>query len=231
MKLILRGHIRCIFDSDRFAILIKDLYNVCGGNLKIYMQTWNIRNNGISWRKLPYNTTPITKQKIVDYFEDPEIKNCIQHIMIEDDKKITLVGRTEGMLNERSTMPIIGWKNYWYGKYQIAKYVYDIDPNDDEPILNMRWDLFSNINAASEAEIIEFVKKNLDTQFSENRFMKHKETFGVDNVYMGTARTNYHLADAFMYRMDEILESDDKLLTHEKLVFRVNEALFEDKKA
>ena len=61
--------------------------------------------------------------------------------------------------------------------------------------------------------------------------MRHKETFGVDNVYMGTARTNYHLAEAFMYRMDEILDSDDKLLTHEKLVFRVNKALFEDKKA
>ena len=44
-----------------------------------------------------------------------------ENIIIDDDATIQLIGNLNGNINN-GPMPIIGWKNYWYGKYKIIEY-------------------------------------------------------------------------------------------------------------
>jgi len=45
-------------------------------------------------------------------------------ITYADDSKINLIGNLYGNINN-GPMPIIGWKNYWYGKYKIINYLHE----------------------------------------------------------------------------------------------------------
>ena len=83
----------------------------------------------------------------------------IQHIIIDNDKDNKLIGNLDGTINH-GPMPIIGWKNYWCGKYKIIDYIYN-QPQycHDETVINMRFDLFSNSNNFDKNLIIDFIKK------------------------------------------------------------------------
>lgn len=54
MILIIRGHIRDSFKTRDLYHLIKELH-IKFPDIKIFIHTWNIINNGISWRKLNVN--------------------------------------------------------------------------------------------------------------------------------------------------------------------------------
>jgi hypothetical protein len=221
MILIIRGHIRNSFDNDRLLILIK-LINILNSDIKIYIHTWNIFANNISWRKIIQNNNIVTKETIYNYFD--EVKNLIEDIIIDDDTNIELIGNLQGCINN-GPMPIIGWKNYWYGKYKIIKHLYDkkIDPN--KMIINLRFDILNNSNDLSEIDILQFIKDNKENQIKKNIFIKDNEFFGLDNIYIGNLKTIYILNHYFHYFLDEILLKINNTPHQEFIVYRLNNIL------
>jgi len=121
MILIIRGHIRNSFETKNLYNFVEILYNI-DSELKVFIHTWNIFSNNISWRKININNTDVNEEIIYNYFG--KLRSCIKHIIIDDDQIIKLYGNLVGNINN-GLMPIIGWKNYWYGKYQIIDYVYN----------------------------------------------------------------------------------------------------------
>ena len=54
MILIIRGHIRNSFETKNLYNLIKEIHIIFPG-LKIFIHTWNIFANNISWRNININ--------------------------------------------------------------------------------------------------------------------------------------------------------------------------------
>jgi hypothetical protein len=65
-------------------------------------------------------------------------------------------------------MPIISWKNYWYGKYKIINYVHNLNINDT--IINCRFDVLNNSYSFMHDDII--INTNKNKHFVKNIFMK-----------------------------------------------------------
>jgi len=72
-------------------------------------------------------------------------------------------------------MPLIGWKNYWYGKYQIINYIYNNKVNENEMIVNFRFDINMNSFSIDNNCIINFIKEN-KLVFTKNVFLKNRIT-------------------------------------------------------
>lgn len=223
MILVIRGHIRNSFETQDLINFIKKIYEL-NKDLKIYIHTWNIIANNISWRKIKVNETIVTEEIIYNYFGD--LKHLIKHIIIDDDSKIQLIGKTEGKLN--GVMPLIGWKNYWYSKYQIINYLYDQNINSNEQIVNFRFDIFSNSNNFNMDVLISFIKNNENNEFTKNKFLFEDATHcGIDNIYMGNIITLHKLVKHFFYNLDDILKNSKNMIHHQEfLVFMLNDELF-----
>jgi hypothetical protein len=218
MILVLRGHIRNSFDNLDLFNLIKEIYNI-DNNLSIYIHTWNIIANNISWRHINSNNTMVTKETIYDYFG--ELRKLIDTIIIDDDKNIKLIGNLNGNINN-GPMPIIGWKNYWYGKYKIIDYINNKKIDANETIINMRFDIMSNSNNFYIQEIIDFIKNNIGKEFNKNIFIKDYECNGIDNIYLGNINSMYKLTHYFNYFLDDILVNNTDTTNQERLVYRIN---------
>lgn len=146
---IIRGHIRESFQNKKlldFLLKVERLYDI-----DIYIHTWNVFSNGISWRDIPQNINTVTTEQIYTYFTNV-LKNKIKHIIIDDDSKIELIGSTDGKI---SGAPKKGWKNMWYGQYKIIQYINDNVKNyNNELIVNMRFDLFGNYFTGDESRYL-----------------------------------------------------------------------------
>lgn len=222
MILLIRGHIRNSFDSKNLYDFVKKIHESTP-DLKIFIHTWNIFANNTSWRRIEPNNTHVTEDIIYNYFGN--LKHLIQHIIIDDDSKIQLIGKLEGSMNH-SPMPIIGWKNYWYGKYKIINYLYDEKTDENEMIVNFRFDLNENSNNFDENFLIDFIMKNLGTQFKKNKFMFDNEENGIDNIYIGNIETMYKLSHYFFNELDSILMKNTDVYHQEILVCRINNNIF-----
>lgn len=226
MILIIRGHIRNSFEKKELYNLVKEIYSLFS-DIKIYIHTWNIFANNISWRKIDKNNKIVTEQIIYDYFDD--IKHLIETIIIDDDTKINLIGNISGKINN-GPMPIIGWKNYWYGKYKIIDYLYNKNIDENETILNFRFDICNNSNNFDNKQIINFIKNNSKTIFTKNIFLFNDERhLGIDNIYIGNVNTMHKLINEFFYDLDNILIKNKDTVHQEMLVFRINSFLFDKK--
>jgi hypothetical protein len=224
MILILRGHIRNSFETKDLYNLIKSIYNICS-DLKIFIHTWNIFANNISWRQLEINNKNVNEQIIYDYFDD--LKHLIGHIIIDDDTTIQLIGNQCGTINN-GAMPIIGWKNYWYGKYRIIDYLYNIHTEDNKMIVNCRFDIQNNSNNFNASTIINLIKNNSGTKFTKNIFCFNDEChYGIDNIYIGNIKTMHKLITLFFYELDDILSKNNNVGHQEYLVYRINNTLFD----
>jgi F0F1-type ATP synthase delta subunit len=223
MILILRGHIRDSFKTKKLYNLIKEIDGTFP-DLKIFIHTWNIVANNISWREVIVDNQSVNDEIIYDYFDD--LKHLIKHIIIDDDAKIELFGNLCGNING-GRAPIIGWKNYWYGKYKIIDHLYNSHIDESEMIINCRFDIMYNSNTFSETNIIDFLIKNVETDFTKNVFLfdeyKH---FGIDNIYIGNILTMYKLTKKFFYELDDILSKNNDTIHQEFLVYRINSSLF-----
>ena len=221
MLLIIRGHIRNSFKNKNLYNLIKDIYNLFP-NLKIFIHTWNVVANNVSWRTITADNQKVDNDLIDAYFGD--LSNLITHHIIDDDSNILLIGNLNGKVSS-SLIPTIGWKNYWYGKYKIIEYIYNQKFNKDEIVVNMRFDLLENSNSFDHRNIVNFIKENgtNNININKNKFLFDYEKNGIDNIYMGSVNTMYKLARKFYYELDEILEENPNCQNPEKLVFRVNE--------
>lgn len=224
MILVLRGHIRTAFDTQDLYHFIAYLYDLFP-NLKIYIHTWNIFSNGVSWRPIYVNNTDVTEEIIYNYFN--QYKSCIKHIIIDDDKNIELCGNLVGNINN-GPMPIMGWKNYWYGKHKIIEYIYNQNEYVNEMIINTRFDLLNNSNTFDRNQIIEFIKNHSESEFTKNVFLFDCEKEGNDNIYIGNINTMYKLSNEFHYNLDAILSVNNDTVFQERLVYRINKTMFDE---
>jgi hypothetical protein len=224
MILVIRGHIRNSFENKDLFHFIKEIQNIFP-DLKIFIHTWNILANNISWRPIGENHTNVNEELIYNYFDD--LKSCIQHLIIDDDKNIELIGNLNGNINN-GPMPIIGWKNYLYGKYKIMDYIFNEKKYDNEMIVNTRFDILNNSNNFTENMLIEFIKQNIGRQFTKNKFLFNDEVHnGIDNIYIGNINTQYKLTKTFYYELDDILTKNKDVICQERLVYRINDILFD----
>ena len=223
MIILLRGHVRTSFNNNRLYLFIKYLCFTYK-NVEIYIHTWNIIQNNISWRKIVTRETTITKNTIHKYFND--CSQYIKNIIIDDDKQITLNGDTEGKI-AGSLCPLIGWKNYWYGQYQIIDYINSI-VNKNKFILNLRFDVFYNPHSLLEQNIIMFIDQHYHTKITltENKFFYDKFFLGCDNCFIGNVTTMYKLIHHFHYNLDNILKKYKMIGHQEGLVMIENSILF-----
>lgn len=220
MILILRGHIRNSFETRALYDLVKAIHTVTPG-LRIYIHTWNIFANGVSWRKMDTDTRKVNKEAIYAYFGD--LKRLIKHILIDDDSRITLIGNLRGKINN-GPMPILGWKNYWYGKYKIIDYIRQQGITEDI-VVNTRFDVITNSCALAPTSIIDFIQKNRTSVFTRNIFIHDIESCGIDNIYIGSVETMHSLTSKFFFNLDSILKENNDTINQEKLVFRLNSKL------
>jgi hypothetical protein len=224
MILILRGHIRSSFETKDLYNLIQKIYEIFP-DLKIYIHTWNIFANNISWRHINVNEQFVDDKIIYDYFDD--LQSLIRNIIIDDDNKIKLIGKLHGKIS-KTKMPVIGWKNYWYGKHRIIDYLYNSNIDENETIVNCRFDVLSNSNSFNENSIVKFIENNNNKIFTTNIFF-FKDVFqaGIDNIYIGNINTMYKLSTKFYYHLDEILTKHNNIGNQEKLVYIINAILFD----
>ena len=227
MIILLRGHIRNSFFDDNLYKLIKSLYKI-DNNLKIYIHTWNIYSNSLSWRKINYDGTVVTETCINEYFSD--LKHLIKKIIIDNDKNIKLNGNLQGKINNWRT-PVLAWKNYWYGKFKLIEYVLNNEENNNNNIfINTRFDILSNYNSKSNLfnNIIDFINLNINNKdIKKNIFLDNSYPhYGIDNIYIGNINTMYLLAYHFHNSLDEILKNHKDVLISERIVYLENEKIF-----
>jgi len=218
MLLLIRGHIRGAFDTDDLYNFAKQLYDLYA--VEIYIQTWTVFSNGVSWQTIPTNLNVVDEGVLKAYFRDVPIKG----MLILDDSKITHTGVTEGKLMA-SWIPVVGWKNMWYGKAALAKYVYDRYPHQT-PIINTRFDLFCNSNKADPVNALSFIQANHAVSPKTNIFMVNGPVHGVDNIYFGTVGTNHILSRHFHEHFDTIAATYKHVGNPEKVVFFENGRIF-----
>jgi len=234
MIILLRGHIRKSFDDQRLYNLIKKIYDF-DNRVKIYIHTWSKVQNDISWRNALTGETSIhvknidkavTESIIKMYFKN--ISSAIKHIIIDDDSKIKIIGNTVGVI--RNTFaPLIGWKNYWYSKYHIIRYIKNTIDDADEPVVNLRFDILEKFFAQEilcDANILDFIKANVNRDFKKNVFLTDYYMQGIDNIYMGNVFTQYKLIKHFYLNLDAIIQHTTSLdmqdANQERMVFDEN---------
>jgi len=219
MIILLRGHIRQSFNDSKLYNLIK---KICMNykDVQIFIHTWDIIQTSISWRKLNNINIVVTETMIKNYFRG--LTNYIKNITIDNDKKIQLIGNKFGVIS-LTQCPLIGWKNMWYGKKSAIDSMMGVDLS--EPIINMRFDIFSNSNSFTENFILNFIESNKNNHFERNVLPFYTEQFGIDNIYIGNFNTMFNLIYNFHYNMDAIL-SKNTVTNQEFLVFRENSKLF-----
>lgn len=222
MLLLLRGHIRNSFENESLYILVKKISETVS-DLKIYIHTWDIFANNISWRQVEENNNVVTRETIHNYFK--ELSKFIKEIIIDSDKNIKLYGNTRGNIGT-GPMPLIGWKNYWYGKYRLINYASIINKNDEEYAVNCRFDIFNNSNSFTLEQIYNFIIFNMNNKFDKLVFPYNREAYGIDNIYIGNIRLMRLLTKKFHHSLDEILERFPLIRNQEFLVFQINNELF-----
>ena len=220
LVIMLRGHIRQSFKSDTLYLFIKELMKTY--NLHIYIHTWDIFQNTISWRRLAQDNNIVTKNIIYGYFRD--CNQCIKNIIIDNDKNLNLIGNLFGTICN-TKMPVIGWKNMWYGiNSNISKVINDVPSSI--PIVNMRFDLFdvfvNNKNHINQKNALDFINKNYSNYYNKNIFYYEKENLGIDNIIIGNTITLYKLIQHFYLNLDNILLKYPNNKHQEFLVFREN---------
>lgn len=222
MILILRGHIRNSFDNTNLYDLVNEISKI-DNELKIYIHTWNIFSNNISWRKIEADNKIITKEIIEHYFND--LSRLIKHIIIDDDTKINLIGNLNGRVSN-SPMPIIGWKNYHYGMFRILDYIRNMNIDKNELILNTRFDILNNTNSFNTDIIISFIQNNQDvSNITKNIFLSNQEFWGCDNIYIGNIYTMHKLSYLMYHHLDDLIKNCPEVRHQEYIFFYGNQII------
>ena len=221
-NIVLRGHIRYSFKNENLYNLIKKIYNN-NKNIHLYISTYDILQNNISWRKLEQIDIKVTKEMIINYFKD--ISHIIKKIFILSEKKSKLIGETQGKIG-KGPAPLLGWKKYWLCKYEIINFLYNSQKNNNELVISMRFDIFKNSNNLTENTILQFIKNSENKNVTKNVFINNYLTQGIDNIYIGNIETQYKLISYFHFYLDEILKNYPNIVSQEHLVFIENNKLF-----
>ena len=216
MFIMLRGHIRNSFSDNQLYNLIKDISTK--NNIKIYIHTWDIIQSDKSWRKMNKIDINVNENLINSYFKDLSI--YIKEIIVESDEHIHLEGSTNGYIS-LSQCPKIGWKNMWYGKKMLIDAINKDIVNIDEPIINLRFDIFTNSNSINHNFILGFINDNKNKKSNKIILISDREIMGIDNLYIGDFNTMFNLIYNFHYNLDDILQRHS-VINQEFIVFREN---------
>lgn len=214
MNIVIRGHIRNAFETEELYELLKcmaDKYDI-----KIFIHTWDKKQNTLSWRHIKEDSTPVTTELIRSYFKDIFVH--VKKIIIESDSDIELHGNVEGKLASSRTS-LLGWKRYVYGQHRIIKHVYD-SVEKNEFLLNIRFDLFTNSYVFPLEEITSFIKKNYGITHCQNKFLREGNFCGIDNITVGSIESQYTLISKIHFCLDDILEYHQDL-KHPEFAFRI----------
>jgi len=222
MYIIIRGHIRNSFTTNDLYNFIKYLSEKY--TIKIYIHTWSIKQNNISWRPIENDFTEINIEYIQSYFQD--LFKFVKKIIIDDDTNIKLYGNVDGKMLLTKTS-ILVWKRYIYGQHKIIKYLYH-KKNKNKFLLNIRFDLFTNSYIFPYDEIIYFINNNnnYNNHHKKNIFLRDGEYCGIDNIIIGSVNTNYQLISHIYYKLDDILIYQDNFEHPEFIFFNVNNYIF-----
>ena len=221
MYIIIRGHIRNSFTTNDLYNLIKYLSEKY--TIKIYIHTWSIKQNNVSWRPIENDFTEINIEYFQSYFQD--LFKFVKKIIIDDDTNIKLYGNVDGKMVLTKTN-ILGWKRYIYGQHKIIKYLYHKNHNKNKFLLHIRFDLFTNSYIFPYDEIINFINNNYINHHKKNIFLRDGEYCGIDNIIIGTIKTNYQLLSSIHYHLDDILVHNKNLEHPEFIISKVNNLIF-----
>ena len=95
-------------------------------------------------------------------------------------------------------------------------------------IINCRFDIMNNSHSLHEKTILTFITNNSKRIFTKNIFLFNDEQhLGIDNIYVGNIHTMYPLINYFFYKLDNILKNNNNTINQEKLVYRINDILFD----
>ena len=206
LNIALRGHIRDSFDDGQLYQFIKSLTTKY--TCKIFIHTWNIRRSNVSWREMKKDVSEITEVGIREYFRDLPVDK----ILIDDDQHVHLHGSRVGRIGA-SACPTISWKYYWYGQKRVTEAI----ENPDSLVLNMRFDMFTGpFNPPIKVhEGLAFVERNMsqDSSTTINFIHDNKFIWGLDNMYLGPAKSLHSLASHFHLNLDKILQNNGYIHT------------------
>ena len=223
--ILLRGHIRDSFnDNNLFNLILNLSYKY---NLEIYIHTWNKKSNNISWREVKENNEMINKTTILNYFK--YLSKYIVYLIIDDDSNIIINGNKEGSLFS-SCLPIIGWKNMWYG----MKKIMDVIDRENKKLLifNTRFDVLKNSNSIYSDILIEWIIQRMNEITSNNIKIKknyflnlNNSGLGIDNHIIGDTYTMKKLIDHFN-NLDDFIDNYKNIINQEHVVFFENDKIF-----
>jgi len=216
MFIMLRGHIRNSFADKHLYNLLKDLS--LNNDIKIYIHTWNIIQSNVSWRKMDKIQVNVDENLIKSYFKDLAV--YIKEILIENDEHIFHEGSTNGYIS-LTHCPKIGWKNMWYGKKKIIDMIGNDIIDIDEPIVNIRFDIFTNSISINYDFVLNFIQNNKNRKSDKIILMSDREITGIDNLYIGDFNTMFNFIYNFHYNLDNILQRHS-VRNQEFIVFREN---------
>lgn len=217
MIIVIRGHIRNVFETEELYELLK--YVADRYDIQIFIHTWDIKQNTLSWRYIEDEPVQVTIDIIRSYFKDIFVH--VRKIIIESDSDIELHGNVEGKLAASRTS-LLGWKRYVFGQHRIIKCVYDSVNihNTSDFLLNIRFDLFTNSYVFPFEEITNFIADNYNAPPRNNTFLREGDFCGIDNIMIGTVESQYVLISKIHYHLDDILEEHPDLRNPE-FVFRI----------
>jgi hypothetical protein len=180
MKVLIRGHVRQSLDTKDFYWLLKRLDLMAG--IEIYMQTWSVKQNALSWRPMIADDTEVTPELILDYMGD--LSSKIKKIIVLDEKVVVLSGRTDGLIGN-SKMPIKGWKYMLTGMKAVTDYVNCVC-RENEFVLLTRFDILTQ---KPESYILDFVRQPLTRDLVFAHDASNEFVGGCDNLMLGRIRT------------------------------------------
>ena len=203
INLIIRGHIRNAFERHTLYALIKNVARIY--ELKIYIHTWNVIQNGLSWRYVEPINTEVTEDAVLCYFGkgNPffDMTHLIEKIIVDDDQKIVLHGNLEGTIVGTNT-PVRGYKNMFYGMLSAAEYVYN-NVDKDEKVIQTRFDLLSNSRSLSFDEALGFFERDIPSGRRVEFFHEHYFD-GVDNISVASVENMYFFIKHLYENLDEL---------------------------
>ncbi|MDP6828475.1 MAG: hypothetical protein QF515_15395 [Pseudomonadales bacterium] len=226
--LVLRGHIRDSFDNDHLKNFVEKLAK--NYSVDVYVQSWVENEAKVSWgkRKLRRDNIISVNEEYFEKYFGSTLMSKIKKFLIYDDSHIKLIGDVIGSVQ---SIPKIAWKNMWYGKYNILKYVKETNINYDF-IVNMRIDLFTNQISIQQGMNSKKIIKKIDNLLYSKKvsnlhfFDRWIPRRGIDNCYFGPLEKMYEHHKLFHYSLDEIDDRYNGMYNHEKIVFFVAKEIY-----
>ncbi len=209
--LLLRGHVRQSMETDRLIKFIGVLTK-CMPELDIYIQTWDMMETTMGWRKYnpEYYCKILTKSDIEKYFES--VIKHIKGINIISDESVNIPGNINGSILVKGNVSILGWKRMLWGITAGLESIY-LQYSSDTYVINMRLDYFdahqTYYNGISQMGLVSHILNNVKSVSTidirnQIEFYYDRPFTGVDNYCIGTVANLYQFFNYILHELDTI---------------------------